>query len=84
LKFTPRTPPTSGNNKKEIPKSVPITINKALPPLYQLNLRKRSTPSPNTSNPRISRSKIKLKHPMANPVNPTHRPLNLQSTHLKF
>jgi len=30
-KFTPRTPPTSGNNKKEIPKSVPITINKALP-----------------------------------------------------
>ena len=30
-KFTLRTPLTSGNNKKEIPKSVPITINKALP-----------------------------------------------------
>jgi len=30
-KFTPRTPMTNGNNKKEIPKSVPVTINKALP-----------------------------------------------------
>ena len=53
-------------------------------PLYRLNLRKRLMPSPNTSNPRISWSKIKLKHLMTNPVNPTHRPLNLQSTHLKF
>ena len=34
-KFTPRTFPINGNNKKESPKSVPITINKAppLPPL---------------------------------------------------
>ena len=34
-KFTPRTIPTNGNNKKEIAKSVPVTINKAppLPPL---------------------------------------------------
>jgi len=30
-KFIPGTPLTSGNNKKEIPKSVLITINKALP-----------------------------------------------------
>jgi len=35
LKFTLRTIPTNGNNKKEIVKSVPVTINKAppLPPL---------------------------------------------------
>ena len=34
-KFTPRTIPTNGNNKKEIAKLVPVTINKApsLPPL---------------------------------------------------
>ena len=34
-KFTPRIPLTNGNNKKEVPKSVPVTINKAppLPPL---------------------------------------------------
>jgi len=31
LKFTLRTSLTSGNKKKEIPKSVPVTINKALP-----------------------------------------------------
>ena len=30
-KFTLRTIPTNGNNKKEIAKSVPVTINKALP-----------------------------------------------------
>ena len=30
-KFTPRTSPTSDTNKKEIPKSTPVTINKALP-----------------------------------------------------
>ena len=30
-KFIPRTIPTNGNNKKEIVKSVPVTINKALP-----------------------------------------------------
>ena len=28
-KFTPRIPLTNGNNKKEVPKSVPVTINKA-------------------------------------------------------
>ena len=34
-KFTPRTPPTNNNNKKEIPKSIPVSINRAppLPPL---------------------------------------------------
>ena len=34
-KFTPRIPSTNDNNKKEVPKSVPVTINKAppLPPL---------------------------------------------------
>ena len=34
-KFIPRIPLTNGNNKKEVPKSVPVTINKAppLPPL---------------------------------------------------
>ena len=34
-KFTPRISLTNGNNKKEVPKSVPVTINKAppLPPL---------------------------------------------------
>jgi len=34
-KFTPRIPLTNGYNKKEVPKSVPVTINKAppLPPL---------------------------------------------------
>ena len=30
-KFTPRTPPTNNNNKKEIPKSIPVSINRALP-----------------------------------------------------
>ena len=34
-KFTPRTPPVNGNNKKDIPKSTPVTINKA-PPLSPL------------------------------------------------
>ena len=34
-KFTLRIPPTNGNNKKEVPKSVPVTINKA-PPLPSL------------------------------------------------
>jgi len=35
-KFTPRTPPAKGNGNKEIPKSTPVTINRAplpLPPL---------------------------------------------------
>ena len=31
VKFTPRTPLVNGNNKKDIPKSTPVTINKALP-----------------------------------------------------
>ena len=31
MKFTPRTPPSNGNTKKDTPKSTPITINKALP-----------------------------------------------------
>jgi len=31
VKFTPRTPPSNGNTKKDTPKSTPITINKALP-----------------------------------------------------
>ena len=34
-KFTPRTPPSNGNTKKDIPKSTPVTINKA-PPLSPL------------------------------------------------
>ena len=35
VKFIPRTPSVNGNNKKDIPKSTPVTINKAppLPPL---------------------------------------------------
>jgi len=35
VKFTPRTPPSNGNTKKDIPESTPVTINKAppLPPL---------------------------------------------------
>ena len=37
-KFTPRIPPTKGNTNKEIPKSVPVTINKA--PLLPLLLAK--------------------------------------------
>ena len=32
LKFTPRTIPPNNSNKKDIPKSVPVTINKVLPP----------------------------------------------------
>jgi len=32
LKFTPRIPPTNGNSKKDSPKSIPVTINKAPPP----------------------------------------------------
>jgi len=31
VKFTPRTPLSNGNTKKDTPKSTPITINKALP-----------------------------------------------------
>ena len=53
-------------------------------PLYQLNLRRRSTSYPNTSNPRSPQLKTKPKPPMINLVNPMHRPLNLQSTLLKF
>ena len=34
-KFTPRSPPPNGNSKKDLPKSTPITINKA-PPLLPL------------------------------------------------
>ena len=34
-KFTPRMPPTNNNNKKEIPKSIPVSINRA-PPLPSL------------------------------------------------
>jgi len=30
-KFTPRTPLTNNNNKKEIPKSIPVSINRVLP-----------------------------------------------------
>jgi len=30
-KFTPRIPPTNNNNKKEIPISIPVSINRALP-----------------------------------------------------
>ena len=33
LKFTPRTISPNNNNKKDIPKSVPVTINKVPPPL---------------------------------------------------
>jgi len=41
-KFTPRTIPTNGNNKKEIAKSVPVTINKALPlPLLLAKSKKK-------------------------------------------
>ena len=31
-KFTPCIPPTNGNSKKDSPKSIPVTINKAPPP----------------------------------------------------
>jgi len=31
-KFTPHIPPTNGNSKKNSPKSIPVMINKALPP----------------------------------------------------
>ena len=39
LKFTPRTPPAKGNSNKEIPKSTPVTVNRAPPPLPSLSTK---------------------------------------------
>jgi len=38
-KFTPRIPPAKSNGNKEIPKSNPVTINKAPPPLPPLSTK---------------------------------------------
>jgi len=69
-KFTPRIPPANGNNKKEIPKSVPVTINKAppLPPLpakskKEINIiskyfqPKKSTVDNNAQGPNVNLAK---------------------------
>ena len=39
LKFTPRIPPAKSNGNKEIPKSNPVTINRAPPPLPSLSTK---------------------------------------------
>jgi len=40
-KFTPRTPLAKGNGNKEIPKSTPVTVNKAPPPLPPLSTKSK-------------------------------------------
>jgi len=52
-KFTPRTIPQHNGNKKDIAKSVPVTINKVPPPpLFRLKPGRKLISSPNTSTPR--------------------------------
>ena len=41
LKFTPRIPTAKGNGNKEIPKSTPVTVNRAPPPLPPLSTKSR-------------------------------------------
>ena len=38
-KFTPRTPMVKGNSNKKIPKSTPVTVNRAPPPLPPLSTK---------------------------------------------
>ena len=52
--------------------------------LYWLSLRRKSTSSPNISNPRSPWSRTTLKIPMSKPENHTPRPPKLQSIPLKF
>ena len=67
-KFTPRTPAPNGNNKKDIPKSTLVTINKA-PPL---------PPLPAKSKKEIN-AISKYFHPMKNSVKSNNQPSNLHS-----
>jgi len=61
-KFTPRIPPTNGNNKKRFQnQSQSLSIKLRPFPLYQPNPRRRSMSSPNTSNPQKPLSKTMLK-----------------------
>ena len=67
-KFTPRTPAPNGNNKKDIPKSTLVTINKA-PPL---------PPLPAKSKKEIN-AILKYFHPMKNSVESNNQPSKLYS-----
>ena len=84
-KFTSQTPSTNNNNKKEIPKSIPISINRTLPlPPLLAKSKKESMSSPNISNPRSPQSRTMLKISMSKPENHTPRLPKLQSIPLKF
>jgi len=82
LKFTPRTIPQHNGNKKDIAKSVPVTINKVPPPpLFWLKPERKLISSPNTSIPRNRQLKTLPK--VTTPVleNHMHKSLSLQSAH---
>jgi len=87
-KFTPRIPtpaPNGNNNKKEVPKSSPVTINKAprfLPCL--LNLRRKSTRFRSTFNQRKIQLKLPTIHPNRTLGNPTPKHPNPPSICLRF
>ena len=84
-KLTSQTPSTNNNNKKEIPKSIPISINRTLPlPPLLAKSKKESMSSPNISNPRSPQSRTMLKISMSKLENHMPRPPKLQSIPLKF
>ena len=70
-KFTPRIPPTNGNSKKDSPKSIPVMINKAPPPL--------SLPAKSKNEINIISKYFHSKKPENNKKNNGNSSLNSQS-----
>jgi len=82
LKFTLRTILQHNGNKKDIAKSVPVTINKVPPPpLFWLKPGRKLISSPNTSTPRNRQLKTLPKVTMPVLENHMHKSPSLQSAH---
>jgi len=81
-KFTLRIIPQHNGNKKDIAKSVPVTINKVLPPtLFRLKPGRKLISSPNTSTPRNCQLKTLPRVTTPVPENHMHKSPSLQSAH---
>jgi len=81
-KFTLRTISQHNGNKKDIAKSVPVTINKVLPPpLFRLKPGRKLISSPSTSTPRNCWLKTLPRVTIPVPENHMHKSPSLQSAH---
>ena len=81
-KFTLRTISQHNGNKKDIAKSVTVTINKVLPPpLFRLKPGRKLISSPSTSTPRNCWLKTLPRVTMPVPENHMHKSPSLQSAH---